>query len=127
LSVTRWLAFRFRVLPSLPWTNFFNAGLAFAISSKKNHTFEQKDAKIAKKSKTGNDFRRFQYVFQFPEENRTGSNRYSKFQDDPLATRLRPNGDETQTSHGIAKRRKRSAAKRLSGIRSVSMPALSGL
>jgi hypothetical protein len=28
-----------------------------------------------------------------------------------LATRLRPNGDEMQTLHGIAKRRKRSAAK----------------
>ena len=58
--------------------------------------------------------------WQFPEENRIGSNRYSKLQDDPLATRLRPNGDETQTLQGIAKRRKRSAAKRLSGIRSVS-------
>jgi hypothetical protein len=32
--------------------------------SKKTNTLEQKDAKIAKKSKTGNDFRRFQYVFQ---------------------------------------------------------------
>ena len=58
--------------------------------------------------------------WQFPEENRIGSNRYSKLRDDPLATRLRPNGDEMQTLHGIAKRRKRSAAKRLSGIRSVS-------
>ena len=50
--------------------------------------------------------------WQFPEENRTGSNRYSKLQDDPSALRLRPNGDETQTLQGIAKRRKRSAAKR---------------
>jgi hypothetical protein len=57
---------------------------------------------------------------QFPEENRTGSNRYSKLQDDPPATRLRPNGDEMQALQGIAKRRKRSAAKRLSGSRSVS-------
>jgi hypothetical protein len=32
--------------------------------SKQTNTLEQKDAKIAKKSKTGNDFRRFQYVFQ---------------------------------------------------------------
>jgi hypothetical protein len=32
--------------------------------SKKTNTLEQKIAKIAKKSKTGNDFRRFQYVFQ---------------------------------------------------------------
>lgn len=58
---------------------------------------------------------------QLPEANRTGSNRYSKLRDDPSATRLRPNGDEPQTLHGIAKRRKRSAAKRLSGIRSVSL------
>ena len=50
--------------------------------------------------------------WQFPEENRIGSNRYSKLQDDPSATRLRPNGDETQTLQGIAKRRKRSAARR---------------
>jgi hypothetical protein len=32
--------------------------------SKQTNTLEQKDAKIAKKSKTGNDFRRFQYVIQ---------------------------------------------------------------
>ena len=32
--------------------------------SKQTNTLEQKDAKIAKKSKTGNDFRRFQSVFQ---------------------------------------------------------------
>jgi hypothetical protein len=32
--------------------------------SKQINTLEQKDAKIAKKSKTGNDFRRFQSVFQ---------------------------------------------------------------
>ena len=32
--------------------------------SKQTNTLEQKDTKIAKKSKTGNDFRRFQYVFQ---------------------------------------------------------------
>ena len=56
--------------------------------------------------------------WQFPEENRIGSNRYSKLRDDPLATRLRPNGDEMQTLQGIAKRRKRSAARRLSGSRS---------
>jgi hypothetical protein len=30
----------------------------------KTNTLEQKDAKIAKKSKAGNNFRRFQYVFQ---------------------------------------------------------------
>ena len=58
--------------------------------------------------------------WQFPEENRTGSNRYSKLQVDPSAMRLRPNGDETQALQGIAKRRKRSAARRLSGSRSVS-------
>ena len=34
--------------------------------------------------------------WQFPEENRTGSNRYSKLRDDPSAMRLRPNGDETR-------------------------------
>ena len=56
--------------------------------------------------------------WQFPEEDRTRSNRYSKLQDDPSAMRLWPNGDETQTLQGIAKRRKRSAAKRLSGSRS---------
>jgi hypothetical protein len=33
-------------------------------TSKKTNTLEQKDAKIAKKSKAGNYFRRFQYVFQ---------------------------------------------------------------
>jgi hypothetical protein len=32
--------------------------------SKETNTLEQKDAKIAKKSKTGNDFRCYQYVFQ---------------------------------------------------------------
>ena len=57
-------------------------------------------------------------TWQFLEENRIGSNRYSKLQDDPSAVRLWPNGDETQTLQGIAKRRKRSAARRLSGIRS---------
>ena len=57
-------------------------------------------------------------ILTVPEENRTRSNRYSKLQDDPSAMRLRPNGDETQTLQGIAKRRKRSAAKRLSGSRS---------
>jgi hypothetical protein len=31
---------------------------------KQTNTLEQKDAKIAKKSKTGNNFRYFQYVFQ---------------------------------------------------------------
>ena len=50
--------------------------------------------------------------WQFREENRIGSNRYSKLRDDPSAWCLRPNGDETQTLRGIAKRRKRSAAKR---------------
>ena len=34
--------------------------------------------------------------WQFPEDYRIGSNRYSKLRDDPSATRLRPNGDETQ-------------------------------
>ena len=58
--------------------------------------------------------------WQFPEADRIGSNRYSKLQDDPSAIRLRPIGDETQAFQGIAKRRKRSAAKRLSGSRSVS-------
>jgi hypothetical protein len=33
-------------------------------TSKKTNTLEQKDAKIAKKPKAGNYFRRFQYVFQ---------------------------------------------------------------
>ncbi len=56
--------------------------------------------------------------WQFPEENRIRSNRYSKLPDDPSAKPLRPNGNETQTLLGIAKRRKRSAARRLSGIRS---------
>ncbi len=50
---------------------------------------------------------------QSPEANRIGSNRYSKLRDDPSAMRLRPNGDETQAFQGIAKRRKRSAARRL--------------
>ena len=54
------------------------------------------------------------------EANRIGSNRYSKLRDDPSAVRLRPNGDETQTLQGIAKRRKRSAAKGLPGSHSVS-------
>jgi hypothetical protein len=54
----------------------------------------------------------------FLEEDRIWSNRYSKLRDDPSALRLRPNGDETQTIQGIAKRRKRSAARRLSGSRS---------
>ncbi len=58
--------------------------------------------------------------WQSPEEDRIGSNRYSKLRNDPSATRLRPSGDETQALQGIAKRRKRSAAKRLSGSRSVS-------
>jgi hypothetical protein len=30
LSVMRWPAFRFRVVPSIPWTNLFNDHLAFA-------------------------------------------------------------------------------------------------
>jgi hypothetical protein len=40
--------------------------MAWATQSPSNqtNTLEQKDAKIAKKSKTGNDFRRFQQVFQ---------------------------------------------------------------
>jgi hypothetical protein len=58
--------------------------------------------------------------WQFLEGNRIGSNRYSKLRDDPSAWYLRPNGDEMQMLRGIAKRRKRSAAKRLSGSRSVS-------
>ena len=58
--------------------------------------------------------------WQFLEEDRTWSNRYSKLRDDPSALRLRPNGDEMQAIQGIAKRRKRSAARRLSGSRSVS-------
>jgi hypothetical protein len=33
-------------------------------TSKKTNTLEQKDTKIAKKSKAGNYFRRYQYVFQ---------------------------------------------------------------
>jgi len=57
-------------------------------------------------------------TWQFLEENRIGSNRYSKLQDDPSALRLRPNGDETRAFQGIAKRRKRSAARRRSGSRS---------
>ena len=57
--------------------------------------------------------------WQFAEDNRIGSNRYSKLRDDPSAMRLRPNGDEKQALQGIAKRRKRSAARRLSGSRSV--------
>ena len=56
--------------------------------------------------------------WQLLEENRIGSNRYSKLRDDPSAMRLRPDGDEMQTLPGIAKRRKRSAARRLSGSRS---------
>jgi hypothetical protein len=63
-------------------------------------------------------FRERGRTWQFLEENRTWSNRYSKLRDDPSALRLRPNGDETQTFQGIAKRRKRSAARRLSGSRS---------
>ena len=54
----------------------------------------------------------------FLEEDRTWSNRYSKLRDDPSATRLRPNGDEEQALRGIAERRKRSEARRLSGSRS---------
>ena len=42
-------------------------------------------------------------TWQFLEENRTGSNRYSKLRDDPSAMRLRPNGDEKQAFQGIAK------------------------
>ena len=57
--------------------------------------------------------------WQFLEDDRIWSNRYSKLRDDPSAVRLRPNGDEPQALQGIAKRRKRSAAKRLSGSRSV--------
>jgi hypothetical protein len=51
--------------------------------------------------------------WQFLEGYRIGSNRYSKLQDDPPALRLKPDGDETQALQGIAKRRQRSAAKRL--------------
>ena len=58
--------------------------------------------------------------WQSPEGDRIGSNRYSKLRDDPSPMRLRPDGDEMQAFQGIAKRRKRSAAKRLSGSRSVS-------
>jgi hypothetical protein len=58
--------------------------------------------------------------WQFPGDNRIGSNRYNKLRVDPSAVRLRPNGDELQARQGIAKRRKRSAARRLSGSRSVS-------
>jgi hypothetical protein len=56
--------------------------------------------------------------WQFLDEDRTRSNQYSKLRDDPSATRLRLSGDETQTLQGIAKRRKRSAVRRLSGSRS---------
>jgi hypothetical protein len=38
--------------------------LGLAITFEQTNTLEQKDAKIAKKSTTGNNFRRFQYVFQ---------------------------------------------------------------
>ena len=58
--------------------------------------------------------------WQSPEVHRLGSNRSSKLRDDPSALRLKPHGDETQALQGIAKRRQRSAAKRLSGGRSAS-------
>ena len=58
-------------------------------------------------------------TWQFLEENRTGGNRYRKLRDDPSALRLRPNEDETQALQGIVKDRKRSAARRLSGSRSI--------
>ncbi len=40
--------------------------------------------------------------WQFPEVNRTRSNRYSKLRDDPSAMRPRPNGDETQLRAWVA-------------------------
>jgi hypothetical protein len=40
------------------------AALREVLEDRKTNTSEQKDAKIAKKSKAGNNFRRFQYVFQ---------------------------------------------------------------
>ena len=55
---------------------------------------------------------------QLFEGYRLWSNRYSKLRDDPTAQRLGPCGDESQTIRGIAERRKRSEAKRLSGGRS---------
>ena len=65
------------------------------------------------------DIRERGRTWQFLAENRTGSNRYSKLRDDPSALRhAAERQDETQTLQGIAKRRKRSAARRLSGGRS---------
>ena len=48
-----------------PFRGQSSSTMAWAKQSPSNqtNTSEQKDAKIAKKSKTGNDFRRFQYVF----------------------------------------------------------------
>ena len=46
------------------WTSVVNDGLASQSPSKQTNTAEQKDAKIAKKSKAGNYVRRFQHVFQ---------------------------------------------------------------
>ena len=54
------------------------------------------------------------------EECRTGSNRHSKLRDDLLVYVSGTSGDEWQALQGIAKRRKRSAAKRLPGDRSAS-------
>ncbi len=60
--------------------------------------------------------------WQLLEGDRTGSNRYSKLRDDPSASRPRPNGDEMRALQGIAKRRKRSAAKRLLDSTSATSP-----
>jgi hypothetical protein len=46
--------------------------------------------------------------WQFFEDYRLRSNRYSKLPDDPSALRLGLTGDESQTIRGIAQRRKRS-------------------
>jgi hypothetical protein len=47
----------------VPFCGF--AALREVLEDRKANTLEQKDAKIAKKSKTGNDFRRFQGTVQY--------------------------------------------------------------
>jgi hypothetical protein len=56
--------------------------------------------------------------WQFLEEFRHGSNRTTNSRMIRRSLRLGPSGDELQALRGIAKRRKRSAVKRLSGSRS---------
>ena len=66
----------------VPFCGF--AALREVLKDRTTDTSEQKDAKIAKKPKTGNDFRRFQYMFQRrPQREVVRADRQPKTKSDP--------------------------------------------